>query len=162
MCDPVTIMTTIAVVGAATETIGQMQSAKAQQKAIDAQLATTQQEIRVAQTAELNERQRVARKEQARIKVAAGEAGLNIGGGGSVEALLKDSLMQNQLSAERTNLNAESQQRAAAAEANSMSSRIQSPTILGAGLRIATAGAQGYYGGKSIQLQQSAAAKGPN
>ncbi len=76
--------------------------------------------------------------------------------------LLKDSLMQNQLSAERTNLNAESQQRAAAAEANSMSSRIQSPTILGAGLRIATAGAQGYYGGKSIQLQQSAAAKGPN
>ncbi|MCK6103334.1 hypothetical protein [Brevundimonas sp. EYE_349] len=38
-------MTTIAVVGAATETIGQMQSAKAQQKAIDAQLATTQQEI---------------------------------------------------------------------------------------------------------------------
>ncbi len=153
-------MTTIAVVGAATETIGQMQSAKAQQKAIDAQLATTQQEIRVAQTAELNERQRVARKEQARIKVAAGEAGLNIGG--SIEALLKDSLMQNQLAAERTNLNAESQQRAAAAEANSMSSRIQSPTILGAGLRIATAGAQGYYGGKSIQLQQSAAAKGPN
>lgn len=74
-------MTTIAVVGAATETIGQMQSAKAQQKAIDAQLATTQQEIRVAQTAELNERQRVARKEQARIKVAAGEAGLNKGGG---------------------------------------------------------------------------------
>lgn len=74
-------MTTIAVVGAATETIGQMQSAKAQQKAIDAQLATTQQEIRVAQTAELNERQRVARKEQARIKVAAGEAGLKIGGG---------------------------------------------------------------------------------
>lgn len=127
-------MTTLAVVGAATETIGQMQSAKAQQKAIDAQLATTQQEIRVAQTAELNERQRTARKEQARIKVAAGEAGLNIGG--SVEALLRDSLMQNQLATERTNLNAESQQRAAAAEANSMSSRIQSPTILGAGLRI--------------------------
>ena len=70
--------------------------------------------------------------------------------------------MQNQLATERTNLNAESQQRAAAAEANSMSSRIQSPTILGAGLRIATAGAQGYYGGKSLQLQQSTAAKGPN
>lgn len=136
-----------------------MQSAKAQQKTIDSQLATQQQEIRVAEVSELNERQRVARKEQARIKVAAGEAGLNIGG--SVEALLKDSLFQNQLANERTRLNAESQQRSAAAEANSMSSRIQSPTILGAGLRIATAGAQGYYGGKSIQLQQANVAKGP-
>jgi hypothetical protein len=152
-------MTTIAVVGAATETIGQMQSAKAQQKAIDAQLATQQQEIRVAEVAELNERQRVARKEQARIKVAAGEAGLNIGG--SVEALLKDSLFQNQLASERTRLNAESQQNAAIAEANSMHSRIQSPTILGAGLRIASADAQGYYGGKSLQIQQTNASKGP-
>ena len=152
-------MTTIAVVGAATETIGQMQSAKAQQKAIDAQLATQQQEIRVAEVAELNERQRVARKEQARIKVAAGEAGLNIGG--SVAALPKDSLFQNQLANERIRLNAESQQNAAVAEANSMHSRNQSPTILGAGLRIASAGAQGYFGGKSLQIQQTNAAKGP-
>ncbi len=154
-------MTTIAVVGAATETIGQMQSAKAQQKAIDAQLATTQQEIRVAQTAELNERQRVARKEQARIKVAAGEAGLNIGG--SVEALLKDSLMQNQLSAERTNLNAESQQRAAAAEANSMSipHPVADHSRRGPPHRNARA-PKDTTAARASSFSRAAAAKGPN
>lgn len=154
-----TILTTIAVAGAATSVIGEIQSAKIQNKAISDQLAQQQQEILTAQTAELNERQRIARKEQARIKVAAGESGLNISG--SIEAMLNDSLMQNSLATERTKLNAESQQRAAASEANSMYSRVQSPTVLGAGLRIATAGAQGYYSGKSMQIQRSNAAKGP-
>lgn len=154
-----TILTTIAVAGAATSVIGEIQSAKIQNKAISDQLAQQQQEILTARTAELNERQRIARKEQARIKVAAGQSGLNISG--SIEAMLNDSLMQNALATERTNLNADSQQRAAASEANSMYSRVQSPTILGAGLRIATAGAQGYYGGKSMQIQRTNAAKGP-
>jgi len=153
-------MTTIAVVGAATETISQIQSAKAQTKAIDTQLAQQQQQIETQRVGELNERQRTARKEQARIKVAAGQAGLNIGG--SVESLLNDSLMQNMLATERTNLNADNAQEASAAEANSMYSRIQEPTILGAGLRIATAGAQAYYGGGNIKLQQKAADRGPN
>ena len=151
-------MTTIAVVGAATDTISQIQSAKSQTKAIDQQLAVQQHEIETSRVGELNERQRTARKEQARIKVAAGQAGLNIGG--SVTSLLNDSLFQNMLATERTNLNADNAQAATAAEANSMYSRIQEPTILGAGLRIATAGAQGYYGGKSIKLQQQAADRG--
>lgn len=150
---------TLAVVGTATSVIGEMQSAKHQQRAIDAQLATTQSEIKTAQTAELNDRQRVARQEAARIKVAAGQQGLNIGG--SVEAMLNDSLMQNSLATERTNLNAETQERAAIAEANSMHSRNTSPTILGAGLRIATSGAQAYYGSKSLQIAKADAAKGP-
>ncbi len=152
-------MTTMAVVGAATSVISNIQAAKVQNKAIGDQLAQQQEEIHTAETAELNERQRIARKEQARIKVAAGQSGLNIGG--SIEAMLNDSLMQNSLAQERIGLNADSQQRSAAAEANSMYSRVQSPTLLGAGLQIGTAGVGGYYGGKSIQLQQAAAAKGP-
>lgn len=101
----------------------------------------------------------MARQEAARIKVAAGQQGLNIGG--SVEAMLRDSLMQNNLATERINLNAETQDRAAIAEANSMHSRNTRPTILGAGLRVAVAGGQAYMGGKSLQIARSDAAKGP-
>jgi len=104
-------MTTLAVVGTATQVIGEIQSAKQQTRAIDQQLATQQQQIASQQVAELNDRQRQARREQARIKVAAGQAGLNISG--SVTDLLNDSVMQNALAAERTNTNADNQQKAA-------------------------------------------------
>lgn len=159
MCDPVTIMTTLAIASTATSIISEVQSAKYQKAAIDQQLSTQQAQILTAETAELNERQRTARKEAARVKVAAGQAGLNIGG--SVEAMLQDSLMQNQLARERTRLNAESQQQSAVADANSAYSRIEEPTLLGAGLRLASAGAQGYYSGKSMKLSQKNASKGP-
>lgn len=115
-------MTTLAVVSTATQVIGEIQAAKTQTRSIDQQLAQQQQQIATQQVAELNDRQRQARREQARIKVAAGQAGLNISG--SVTDLLNDSVMQNALAAERTNLNADNQQKAAAAEANSMYSRI--------------------------------------
>lgn len=90
-------MTTLAVVSTATQVIGEIQSAKTQTRAIDQQLATQQQQIASQQVAELNDRQRQARREQARIKVAAGQAGLNISG--SVTDLLNDSVMQNALAA---------------------------------------------------------------
>ena len=153
-------MVTLAVVGSATQAITEYQTAKHQISAIDQQLAATQKEIQTAEVAEVNERQRIARQEQARIKVAAGQAGLNIGG--SVSALLQDSAMQNSLSRERTRLNAETQQNAAIADANSMYSRVQRPTILGTGLRMATSVGSAYYSGKSIRLQQTAADRGPN
>lgn len=152
-------MVTIAVVSTATQAITQYQSAKHQIASIDQQLAATQKEIQTAEVAEVNERQRIARQEQARIKVAAGQAGLNISG--SVSALLQDSAMQNSLARERTRLNAETQQNAAVAEANSMYSRVERPTILGTGLRLATAAGSAYYSGRSIQMQQDAAARGP-
>lgn len=153
-------MVTLAVVGSATSAITEYQSAKNQIASIDQQLAATQKEIRTAEVAEVNDRQRVARQEQARIKVAAGQAGLNISG--SVAGLLQDSAMQNSLARERTRLNSESQQNAAIAEANSMYSRVERPTILGTGIRIASSAANAYYGGKSIRLQQQAANRGPN
>lgn len=159
ICDPVTIAVTMAVVSTAASVVGEIQSAKVQKRAISDQLAVQQGEILKAETAELNDRQRTARREQARIKVAAGQAGLNIGG--SVEAMLNDSLFQNSLAAERTKLNADSQQNAAVAEANAMYSRINEPTLLSAGLRIGTSAAQGYSSGKSLQIQKQNASKGP-
>ena len=152
-------MVTLAVVGTATSTISEMQAAKQQTKAINNQLATVQQEIRTSEIAEINDRQREARREQARIKVAAGQAGLNIGG--SVQALLNDSAMQNSLARERIRTNADMQQTAALADANGMHSRNASPSLLGAGLRIGTSAANAYYSGKSLQIQKTNAGKGP-
>lgn len=152
-------MTALAVVSTGAQMVGEYQSAKHQISAIDQQLAQQQQQIATAQTAELNERARIARKEQARIKVAAGQQGLNISG--SVNAMLNDTLMQQGLAAERTKLNADNADAAAIAEANSMYSRVERPTILGAGLRLGLSAAQGYYSGQSLQIARSNAAKGP-
>jgi len=152
-------MVTLAVVGTATSTISEIQSAKQQTKAINNQLAVQQGEIRTAEIAEINDRQRDARREQSRIKVAAGQAGLNIGG--SVQALLNDSAMQNSLARERIRTNTDIQQNAALADANGMHARNTRPTLLGAGLKIGLSGANAYYGGKSLQIQKTNAGKGP-
>jgi hypothetical protein len=152
-------MMVLSVVTTAVQVVGEIKAAKAQNKAIQNQFEQQQEQISVAETTEINDRQRAARREQARIKVAAGEAGLNIGG--SIESLLMDSLMQNTLHTERTKLNADTQREASAAEANAMFSRVQKPTVLGAGLRIATAGVQGYYAGKSLQISRAKAEEGP-
>lgn len=152
-------MTIAAVATTAVSVVSEIQAAKAQNKAIAAQFEQQQKEIGQKQVAELNDRARQARKEQARIRVAAGEAGLQLGG--SIDGLLMDSLTQNSLANERINLNTETQRNASVAEANSMYSRVQQPTILGAGLRIATAGAQGYAAGKGMQAAKTTASKGP-
>lgn len=152
-------MTTLAVVSTAASTISEIKAAKNQKRAIDAQLAEQTAQIESQESAELNDRQRQVRREQARIRVAAGQQGLNTTG--SVLSLLSDSAMQGALANERISLNADNQHKAATAEANSMYSRISQPTILGAGLRIAQAGAGGYYQGKGIQASQKAASKGP-
>lgn len=152
-------MTTLAVVSTAATTISEIKGAKAQRRAIDAQLAEQTAQIDAQESAELNDRQRQVRREQARIRVAAGQQGLNTTG--SVLSLLQDSAMQGALANERTSLNADNQHKAATAEANSMYSRISQPTILGAGLRITQAGVGGYYQGKGIEASQLAASKGP-
>lgn len=145
-------MTALAVAGTAASVVSQVQSAKRQEAAIRDQLATTQNEINDKASAEVNDRLREARREQARIKVAAGEAGLKLGG--SIDLLLQDSLMQAGLSNERTIGNQERELTAARAEANSMLSRVEKPTILGAGLQLATAGMNGWSSGKSMQISR--------
>ncbi|QOC54136.1 virion core protein, T7 gp14 family [Caulobacter vibrioides] len=150
MCDPVT-MAVAAVVSTATSLITEVQSAKAQKRAIADQLTNQEAEINAATTAEMNDRARAARREQARIKVAAGESGVQLGSG-SMEALLLDSVTQQQLADERGSMNNDTQLRAARSEANSMYSRVSQPSLLGAGLRLGTAGVQGYASGANLQI----------
>ena len=156
MCEPVTIMTTLAVASTAASIVGQVQSAKRQEAAIRDQLAVSVDEVNDKATAEVNDRQRAARREQARIKVAAGQAGLQLGG--SIEMLLKDSLMQGGLAEERLNDNREAELRNVRTEANSMLSRVERPTMLGAGLQLGTAAMNGYSAGTSLKINRANAA----
>lgn len=155
MCDPVSaaiITTTLAVAGSAAQSITAMKSAKAQTKAIRAQQAVAREENRQVASAELFEQSRGARREQGRIRAAAGEAGLSLDSG-SIEGLLLDSAMQQEMAHDRTMANLESRQRASTAEASSMFSQIQKPTLLGAGLQVATAAAQGWSSIQGAKLK---------
>ena len=110
------------------------------------------EENRDAASAELFDQARAARREQGKIRVAAGEAGLGLNSG-SIESLLFDSAMQMELQGSRTLSNLESRNDAVNDEVNASLSQIQKPTILGAGLQIAGAAASGYAGVQNSKLQ---------
>lgn len=152
MCDPVS-MTILAVTTTAAGIYTANKAADAQEAAIRDQLANLEEESVKTEVAEVNDRLRAMRKEQGRAKAAAGEAGLQLGSG-SIETLLKDSLMQTTLGNAGTHLNAGRERRAGRSEANSMLSRIQKDTALGAGLKLASAGVSGWNAGASIQIKR--------
>lgn len=137
--------------GAAGSAIAQSKTAKAQTKAIRAQQERVNEENRDAASAELFDQMRNARREQGKIRTAAGEAGLGLNGG-SIEGLLFDSAMQMELQGSRSIANMESRIAANNAEAESMLSQIQSPTLLGAGLQVAGAAASGWAGIQNSKL----------
>jgi len=142
MCVPMAVAA-VALAAASTgiQAISSMQAAKQQGRAINAQNEQRQKEIDRASTAETNDRLREARREQARIAVAAGEAGLSLSSG-SVAAMLMDSAMQAELANDRSLANRESRKAASAAEAQArMPARL---TPLGAGLQIAMAAGRAY------------------
>ncbi len=141
-------MAAIAVVSTAASVVGQIQAANHQADAINAQNTERKKQIDQAATAEINDRLREARREQGRITVAAGEAGLNLNSGG-VEALLVDSAQQAGLADSRSLANRES--RKAASNADAQAQMPSMPTVLGAGLQIVAAGASAYAGAKSRQ-----------
>lgn len=154
MCDPVTASVALAVtsvVGTVGQTIAANKTAKAQERAIRDQHARIAEENRDAASAEMFDQMRAARREQARVRTAAGEAGLGLNGG-SIEALLFDSAMQMELQGSRTLANLESRNAANDDAAESQLSQIQRPTLLGAGLQVAGAAASGWAGIQNTQL----------
>lgn len=154
MCEPLTIAAvglSVAAAGASVAT--QISAAKKQTKAIIAAEKVREDEINKSAQADMNDRLREMRREQARVRVAAGEAGLSTESA-SVEALLLDSAMQAELANDRTLANRESRQKANDAEATSMLSQIQKPTLLGAGLQIANAGVSAYAGASGGKIKK--------
>lgn len=134
MCLPA--VAAAALIGAVTTGVGvvvQNQQAKAYNRALNEQNTVRKKEIDKAAAAEINARLREMRREQSRIMVAAGEAGLSLQSG-SVEALLMDSVMQAELANDTSLANRESRKLASDIETQS---RMQAKTtLLGAGLRI--------------------------
>lgn len=154
MCIPAAAaVAAITVASATAGVVAQAKNAKAQTQAIISQQEVVAEENREQASAELFDQMRATRREQARIRVASGEAGLSLTSG-SIEGLLMDSAMQGELQGSRTIANMESRHSANTAEAASMLSRIQKPTALGAGLQVATAAAQGWAGIQSAKLKR--------
>lgn len=146
MCLPLAAVAAIAAVaGTGMSLIAQSQAAKAQTKAIKAQNETAQEESRRKASGEMFDAMRATRREQGRIRAAAGEAGLSTTSG-NVEALLVDSAMQGGLTQERVLANHESRTNNINAETASQLSRIQKPTALGAGLQLALSATNAYIG----------------
>ena len=157
MCDPVTAAIVIGVTTAATQVggaIAQGKAARAQEKAINASLTRTREETRRAATGEMFEADRAARREQGRIKTAAGEAGLSLASG-SIEGLLMDSAMQLELANDNTLANMESRHASAVADAESAMSSVQKPTVLGVGLQLAGTAASTMSGVGTAKIQMA-------
>lgn len=138
---------------AAANVVAQTKTANAQTKAINEQRTVVREENRQAASAELFDRMRAGRREQGKIRAAAGEAGLSLSSGGSIENILLDSAMQTEMATDRTIANMESRHRANEADANSMLSRIQKPTALGAGLQIASAATSSWSGVQGAKIR---------
>ncbi|WP_109798678.1 virion core protein, T7 gp14 family [Novosphingobium meiothermophilum] len=134
MCVPAAIGAAI-IAGAtsAVQIISQNKAATATNKALQAANVERKKQIDQATTAEINNRLREMRREQSRIQVAAGEAGLSLSSG-SIETLLMDSAMQAELSNKTSLANRES--RRAASDAETASKFISTPSTLTAGLMI--------------------------
>jgi hypothetical protein len=131
--------------------VAQAKTAKAQTKALATQAQANTVEIKQAASGELFDEMRASRREQARVRAAAGEAGLSLESG-SIEGLLFDSAQQGNLQGGRTLANMESRFASNDAATASAASQIQKPTILGAGLQLAAAGASAWSGVQSAKI----------
>lgn len=134
MCVPA--LAAAVLIAGVTSAVGVIQSnqmAKATNRALNAQNALRKEEIDEATTAQVNDRLREMRREQSRIMVASGEAGLSLNSGG-VEALLLDSAQQAELANDRSLANRES--RKLASDAETQANMQSKYTPLGAGLKI--------------------------
>lgn len=155
MCEVVTLAAVAGVMGIAQTAYSisaQAKQAKAQNAAISAQLDVTNEEARRKATAEIFDASRAARREQARIRAAAGEAGLALTG--SVDALLFDSAMQAELNYDRSIANLESRTTANVAEANAAYSTVSNPSALSAGLQLGASALNGWSGIEQAKIEK--------
>lgn len=121
---------------------GQRETAKAQVALIEEQRRNALEEIQTKASVEMGERIRAARREAARRRVAAGEAGI------SGQSLDLD--IANTFGEANHDLGAIARDAAYASRAANMRARsehlgVRKPSILGAGLQIATSGLSAYH-----------------
>jgi hypothetical protein len=142
MCDPISIG--LAVVSTTLSVAGQIKQSKAMARAINAQSEQQADEIRDRASAEMFDRSVETFERIGMQRVAGASRGLNDASRSlqmANDAILFDYDFDNA----RTMLNAENAQKARLSETRSQLARASRPTLLGAGLQIATAGVKAAH-----------------
>lgn len=148
MCDPVSVGIALSMTTAAIGVYSADQAAGAQQEALDTQREQQAEELSTKASVEMGERVKQARRERARIRVAAGESGVQ---GASFESQLMDSFAQENQDLALISKNARFADRASAGQHASLSNAIDRPSYLSAGLQIGASGYGGYQDGKATE-----------
>lgn len=148
MCEPVTILTGLAIASSVIGGVSASQQASSQRKALGGQRAVQAQEISAQNSLEAGERVKQARAERSRLQVAAGEAGVS---GVSFNDQLFDSALQENLDLGALAKNQEFADRASEARYRSGRAGSQGPSALEIGLNTAVAGYSGYSAGLQIK-----------
>lgn len=148
MCEPVTVAT-LMVASQAAQEVGKRQIAARQFGANAAQRSAQNEEIANAASTKAGERVKQSRAEQARLLVAAGEAGV---GGNSVSAVIGDAGAQADFDVANIGQDAYFQDRASEARFLSANASVDNPTAFSTGLNLVTAGIGGYATGKSLEV----------
>jgi len=135
MCDPVTATLALTATTAAVGSFSQIQAAKNQEAAVEAASAQQAEQIDDAASQQANEEARRARREQARIRLAAGGAGLSLQSN-SVAAQVLDSVKQSQNSLTVNERNRDNRQAGRRSRTASELNAVSRPSLLQAGLQI--------------------------
>jgi len=141
VCEVSTVMTALAIAGAGASTYSQIQAANTQAAALNAQRKAQAEELHAREQQQMGERVKQARKERARMLVAAGEAGVR---GPSFEAQLMNSFSQQNQDLATIRKQGFFNNRASEASIGSAFASIRKPNVLSAGLQIADAGYTAY------------------
>tara|TARA_R110002072_G_scaffold151470_2_gene300787 strand:- start:1383 stop:1838 length:456 start_codon:yes stop_codon:yes gene_type:complete len=126
---------------------GRNSAANAQLEGLADQRRTQAQEIQDQAEVRMGDRVRQYRRERARMRVAAGEAGV---AGASFEASLAASLGNQNQDLAILNKEAQQKDRASQTQYSSAVARVQKPNLIQSALQIAGAGAGGYQQGLQV------------
>jgi hypothetical protein len=140
MCNPA-ILAVMTIAASAAQGISQNKQAKATANAIEHQDEVASDEIADQSSLEQNEQVREAHRQQARIRVASGESGLQ---GQSLDLALGNALFQQNFDSAITAKNESNRQRARKATTDTNLSRLQIQSAAMIGFQSAAAGTSTY------------------
>lgn len=153
MCEPVSLtMMALSVAQAGAGIAGQRSAAKTQFRSNATQREVQNDQINDQASVKAGERVKQARAEQARLRVAGGEAGVT---GNSFEAGLMDSVMQADMDLGIIGKDAANMDTASEARFLSANASVRNPSLAENGLQIAGAAAKGYSLGQSLTIPTS-------
>lgn len=157
MCEPVSLtMAALSVAKTGFGIAGNRAQAEAQFASNKNQREAQNDQITDQASVKAGERVKQQRAEEARLRVAGGEAGI---AGNSFEALLMDSVLQADMDLGIIGKDAANADAASEARFLSANASVKNPSLLENGLQIAGAAASGYAFGSSLAIPSSSIAE---